>query len=71
MTISFNLRLRYEEALGCKKKIEELGGSGGIVTGGSYFNGTKDQIVKLIDYMGEKDYDFASMSIGEMPEEAT
>ena len=70
MKISFNLRVGYEEALDCVKKIEELGGDGGIVVGGSYYNGTKGQIGDLISYMREKGYDLASMALDEMPWES-
>ena len=67
--ISFNLRLRYNEACDCVAKIEEIGGSGGIVPGGSYYVGSKDMINKLLVYMGEKDYDLDSMSF-KSPQEA-
>jgi len=78
MKISFNLRLRYSECEDCIKKIQELGGDGGIVAGdggivagGSYYTGTGEQIDKLLTYMREKDYNMESMSINENPKEAT
>lgn len=42
MKISFNLRLRYDEAVDCVAKIEELGGQGGITVGGSWYSGTEE-----------------------------
>lgn len=71
MKISFNLRLRYEEAEDCVEKINELGGYGRIVVGGSFYTGTKKQIDDLLIHMGEMSYDLASMSINEDPKEAT
>ncbi len=65
MKISFNLRVGYDEACDCVKKIEELGGQGYIVVGGSEYIGTIEQIDGLIAYMAEKDYDLASMVINE------
>lgn len=71
MKISFNLRLRYEEAGDCVEKIKELGGDGNITVGGSWYTGSSDQIDKLLIYMGEKEYDLGSMAINEDPQEAT
>ena len=70
MLISFNLRLSYEEAQECIKHMESLGGKAAISVGGSWYDGTKEQIDKLIMFMAEKGYDLASMSIDEKPLEA-
>lgn len=71
VVISFNLRLRYEEAEDCVVKIKKLGGFGSIVVGGSSYTGTKKQIDDLLVYMGKKEYDMGGMSINEGPREAT
>ena len=63
MKISFNLRLRYNEALDCIKKITELGGEGSVTVGGSWYSGTEKQLDELLIYMGEKGYDTDSMAI--------
>jgi len=71
MKISFNCRVNYSEACDCIDKIKELGGDGGITVGGSWYDGTKEQIDKLLIYMSENNYDLASMAINKMPREAT
>jgi len=71
MKISFNLRLKYAEALDCINKIKELGGDGGITVGGSWYTGTEKQIDGLLVYMGEKGYDLDSLTINEDPRAAT
>jgi hypothetical protein len=71
MYISFNLRLRYDEAVDCVKKITELGGEGAITVGGSWYSGTEKQIDVLLVYMGEQGYDTESMAVNEMPYDAS
>ncbi len=63
MTISFNSSLYYQQCEDCLKKIEELGGSGQVTVGGSYYTGTTEQIQALIKYMSGKDYNLDSFDI--------
>ena len=71
MRISFNVRLSYKEANDCIEKIKEFGGFGNIRPGGSEYEGTKEQIDKLLIHMSEKNYDLGSMAINETPQAVT
>jgi hypothetical protein len=71
MLVSFNLRLRYHEAMDCIDQMIKLGGDAAITVGGSWYKGTEEQIDDLIAYMCEKDYDVDSMTIDGKPREAT
>ncbi len=54
MKISFNLRLRYEEAEDYIDKMREIWGEAYFVANGSYYKGTKTQIDDLLIYIWEK-----------------
>ncbi len=62
LNISFNCRLRYNEAKNCVKYIESIGGDGNITSGGSWFTGDNKIICELIGYMSRMNYDLESMS---------